>query len=117
MSTLPGSCSARFLSRPQKLATRVAVEPRTAGGLTVLLAIHGMNTGRVLVLVRFMLSIPVAYPSAGAGALLGGIFGGGKGAGIGSVVGGAAGLGTTAFHGRQKVTLNFGQEMLIRIKR
>ena len=52
---------------------------------------------------------------AGAGALLGGIFGGGKGAGIGSVVGGAGGLGTTAFHGRQKITLNNGQEMLIRI--
>jgi hypothetical protein len=52
---------------------------------------------------------------AGAGALLGGIFGGGKGAGIGSVIGGAGGLGTTAFHGRQKITLNNGQEMLIRI--
>jgi len=52
---------------------------------------------------------------AGAGALLGGIFGGGKGAGIGSVVGGAGGLGTTAFHGRQKIKLNSGQEMLIRI--
>ena len=52
---------------------------------------------------------------AGAGALLGGIFGGGKGAGIGSVVGGAGGLGTTAFHGRQKITLNSGLEMLIRI--
>ena len=52
---------------------------------------------------------------AGAGALLGGIFGGGKGAGIGSIVGGAAGLGTTAFHGHQKITLSNGQEMLIRI--
>jgi hypothetical protein len=52
---------------------------------------------------------------AGAGALLGGIFGGGKGAGIGSVVGGVGGLGTTAFRGRQKITLNSGQEMLIRI--
>jgi len=52
---------------------------------------------------------------AGAGALLGGIFGGGKGAGIGSVIGGAGGLGTTAFHGRQKITLNSGQEILIRI--
>ena len=52
---------------------------------------------------------------SGAGALLGGIFGGGKGAGIGSVIGGAGGLGTTAFHGRQKITLNSGQEMLIRI--
>lgn len=51
---------------------------------------------------------------AGAGALLGGIFGGGKGAGIGSIVGGVAGLGTTAFHGHQKITLNSGQEMLIR---
>jgi hypothetical protein len=51
---------------------------------------------------------------AGAGALLGGIFGGGKGAGIGSIVGGAGGLGTTAFHGRQKITLNRGLEMLIR---
>jgi hypothetical protein len=44
----------------------------------------------------------------GAGALLGGIFSGGKGAGIGSVVGGAAGLGTTAFKGHQKITLNSG---------
>jgi len=52
---------------------------------------------------------------AGAGALLGGIFAGGKGAGIGSIVGGAGGLGTTAFHGRQKITLSSGQEMLIRI--
>jgi hypothetical protein len=52
---------------------------------------------------------------AGAGALLGGIFGGGKGAGIGSIVGGAGGLGTTAFHGHQKITLNSGQEMMIRI--
>src|SRR5579863_5324365 len=56
-----------------------------------------------------------AVIGAGAGALLGGIFGGGKGAGIGSVIGGAGGLGTTAFHGRQKITLNSGQEMLIRI--
>jgi len=47
--------------------------------------------------------------------LLGGICGGGKGAGIGSVIGGAGGLGTTAFHGRQKITLSSGQEMLIRI--
>ena len=52
---------------------------------------------------------------AGAGALLGGIFGGGKGAGIGSIVGGVAGLGTTAFHGHQKITLSSGQEMLIRV--
>jgi hypothetical protein len=52
---------------------------------------------------------------AGAGALLGGIFGGGKGAGIGSVIGGVGGLGTTAFHGHQKITLNSGQEMLIRV--
>jgi len=52
---------------------------------------------------------------AGAGALLGGIFGGGKGAGIGSIVGGVGGLGTTAFHGRQKITLSSGQEVLIRI--
>ena len=52
---------------------------------------------------------------AGAGALLGGIFGGGKGAGIGSIIGGAGGLGTTAFHGRQKITLGSGQEMLIQI--
>ena len=51
----------------------------------------------------------------GAGALLGGIFGGGKGAGIGSIIGGAGGLGTTAFHGHQKITLASGQEMLIRI--
>jgi len=54
---------------------------------------------------------------AGAGALLGGIFGGGRGAGIGSIIGGAGGLGTTAFHGRQKITLSSGQEMLIRITR
>ena len=52
---------------------------------------------------------------AGAGALLGGIFGGGRGAGIGSVVGGAGGLGTTAFHGHQKITLSSGLKMLIRI--
>src|SRR5262247_2779700 len=52
---------------------------------------------------------------AGAGALLGGIFGGGKGAGIGSVIGGVGGLGTTEFHGHQKITLSSGQEMLIRI--
>ena len=52
---------------------------------------------------------------AGAGALLGGIFGGGKGAGIGSIIGGAGGLGTTAFHGHQKITLGSGQEMMIRI--
>jgi len=52
---------------------------------------------------------------AGAGALLGGIFGGGKGAGIGSIVGGFGGLGTTAFRGRQKIVLNSGLEMLIRI--
>jgi hypothetical protein len=52
---------------------------------------------------------------AGGGALLGGIFGGGKGAGIGSVIGGVGGLGTTAFHGHQKITLGSGQEMLIRI--
>jgi hypothetical protein len=52
---------------------------------------------------------------AGAGALLGGIFGGGTGAGVGSIVGGAGGLGTTAFYGRQKITLNSGLEMLIRI--
>src|SRR5215470_5183474 len=54
---------------------------------------------------------------AGAGALFGAIFGGGKGAGIGSIIGGAGGLGTTAFRGRQKITLNSGQEMLIRITR
>ena len=41
--------------------------------------------------------------------------GGGKGAGIGSIIGGAGGLGTTAFHGRQKILLNSGLEMLIRI--
>lgn len=52
---------------------------------------------------------------AGAGALLGGIFGGGKGAGIGSIIAGAGGLGTTAFHEHQKITLTSGQEMLIRI--
>jgi len=52
---------------------------------------------------------------AGAGALLGGIFGGGKGAGIGSIIGGVGGLGTTAFHGHQKITLSSGQEMLVRV--
>lgn len=52
---------------------------------------------------------------AGAGALFGAIFGGGKGAGIGSIIGGAGGLGTTAFKGRQEVTLERGLEMLIRI--
>lgn len=60
-------------------------------------------------------SIDHTVIGAGAGALLGGIFGGGRGAGIGSVIGGAGGLGTTAFHGRQKITLNSGQEMLIRV--
>ena len=54
---------------------------------------------------------------AGAGALLGGIFGRGKGAGIGSVIGSVGSLGTTAFHGHQKITLSSGQEMLIRITR
>jgi uncharacterized protein YcfJ len=52
---------------------------------------------------------------SGAGALLGSIFGGGEGAGIGSIIGGAGGLGTTAFYGHQKITLNSGLEMLIRI--
>jgi len=60
-------------------------------------------------------SIEHTVIGAGAGALLGGIFGGGKGAGIGSIVGGVGGLGTTAFHGHQKITLSNGQEMLIRI--
>ena len=60
-------------------------------------------------------SIEHTVIGVGAGALLGGIFGGGKGAGIGSVIGGAGGLGTTAFHGHQKITLSSGQEMLIRI--
>jgi hypothetical protein len=52
---------------------------------------------------------------AGAGALLGGIFGGGRGAGIGSIVGGLAGLGTTGFSGPQEIKLQRGLEMLIRI--
>ena len=56
-----------------------------------------------------------AVIGAGAGALLGGIFGGGKGAGIGSIIGGVGGLGTTAFHGHQKITLSSGQEVLIQI--
>ena len=60
-------------------------------------------------------SIEHTVIGAGAGALLGGIFGGGKGAGIGSIDGGAGGLGTTVFHGRQKITLSSGQEMMIRI--
>ena len=60
-------------------------------------------------------SIEHTVIGVGAGALLGGIFGGGKGAGIGSVIGGAGGLGTTAFHGHQKITLGAGQEMLIRV--
>lgn len=59
-------------------------------------------------------SIEHTVIGAGAGALLGGIFAGGKGAGIGSIIGGAGGLGTTAFHGRQKITLDSGLEMLIR---
>jgi len=45
-----------------------------------------------------------------------GIFCGGKGAGIGSVIGGPGELGTAAFHGRQKITLNNGLDLLIRIK-
>src|SRR5215831_5012586 len=57
----------------------------------------------------------IEHTAIGAGALLGGIFGGGKGAGIGSVIGGVGGLGTTAFHGHQKITLSNGQEMLIRV--
>lgn len=60
-------------------------------------------------------TIEHAVIGAGAGALLGGIFGGDKGAGVGSIIGGAGGLGTTAFHGHQKITLSSGQEMLIRI--
>ena len=60
-------------------------------------------------------SIEHTVIGAGAGALLGGIFGGGKGAGIGSIIGGVGGLGTTAFHGHQKITLSSGQEMLIRV--
>jgi hypothetical protein len=48
------------------------------------------------------------------GALFGGIFGGGKAAGIGSISG-PGGLGTTAFYGRQPITLSGGQQMLIRI--
>src|SRR5713101_1780042 len=60
-------------------------------------------------------SIEHTVIGAGAGALLGGIFGGGKGAGIGSIIGGVGGLGTTAFHGHQKITLGSGQEMLIRV--
>ena len=52
---------------------------------------------------------------AGAGALLGGIFGGGEGAGIGAVIGGVGGLGTTAFTGPQDIRLDRGIEMLIRI--
>ena len=35
---------------------------------------------------------------------------------MGSVIGGAGGLGTAAFHGRQKIMLNSSLEMLIRIK-
>src|SRR5258706_2521063 len=60
-------------------------------------------------------TITHAVIGAGARALLGGIFCGGQSAGIGSVIGGAGGLGTTAFHGRQKIALSSGQEMLIRI--
>lgn len=59
-------------------------------------------------------SIEHTVLGAGAGALLGGIFGGGRGAGIGSVIGGVGGIGTTAFHGHQKITLNSGLEMVIR---
>ena len=71
--------------------------------------ISGRIKGHTSMMLRFV--------GAGAGALLGGIFAGGKGAGIGSIIGGAGGLGTTAFHGRQKITLGSGQEMLIRITR
>jgi hypothetical protein len=60
-------------------------------------------------------SIEHTVIGAGAGALLDGHIGGGKGAVIGSVVGGAGGLGIIAFHGHQKITLNCGQEMMIRI--
>jgi hypothetical protein len=60
-------------------------------------------------------SIEHTVIGTGAGALLGGIFGGGKGAGIGSIIGGVGGLGTTAFHGHQKIALSSGQEMMIRI--
>jgi hypothetical protein len=59
-------------------------------------------------------SIEHTIAGTGASALLGGIFGG-KGAEIGSIVGGACGLGTTSFHGHQKITLSSGQDMLIRI--
>lgn len=52
---------------------------------------------------------------AGAGALLGGIFGGGEGAGLGAVIGGIGGLGTTGFTGPQVIVLSRGLEMLIRI--
>ncbi|HTV60642.1 MAG TPA: hypothetical protein VMJ93_17340 [Verrucomicrobiae bacterium] len=52
---------------------------------------------------------------AGAGALLGGIFGGGRGAGLGSVIGGIGGLGTTGFTGPQVIVLSRGLEMLIRV--
>jgi len=56
----------------------------------------------------FLLAVVVTIEhtaiGAGAGALLGGIFCGGKGAGIGSIIGGVGGLGTTAFHGHQKIT-------------
>jgi hypothetical protein len=48
---------------------------------------------------------------------MGAIFGGGKGAAIGSIVGGGAGLGTTAFRGRQKITLPSGLEMMIQVTR
>jgi hypothetical protein len=51
---------------------------------------------------------------AGAGALLGGIFGGGEGAGLGAIIGGAGGLGTTAFTGPQQIRLDRGLEMLVR---
>jgi hypothetical protein len=44
---------------------------------------------------------------------MGALFGGGKGAAIGSIVGGAAGLGTTAFRGAQKITLPNGLQMTI----
>jgi len=52
---------------------------------------------------------------AGAGALLGGIFGGGEGAGLGAVIGGIGGLGTTGFTGPQVIVLSRGLEMLIRV--
>ncbi len=46
---------------------------------------------------------------------MGAIFGPGKGPALGSIVGGAAGPGTTAFRGAQKISLPSNLQMTIQI--